>query len=57
MSNVVRRLEMCLAEMSENKCSYSDNSVESAVCVCNGVGRGKKKGLLSNMRANFPSAA
>ena len=48
---------MCLVEMVEDKSNYSDHSVDSAVCVCNGIGRGKKKGLLSSVRANFPSAA
>lgn len=57
MSNVVQRLDMCLVEMIEDKSNYSDHSVDSAVCVCNGIGRGKKKGLLSSVRANFPSAA
>jgi serine/threonine protein kinase len=68
MSNVVKRLDKCLIEMNESA-NYYDHSVNSGICydeenfcldplqVCKGMGRAKKRGLLSNMRANFPSAA
>jgi hypothetical protein len=64
MSEVVKRLDLCLSELGEfcvscgdtlNSSNHEEVSCTSPLHACKGVVRGKRKGFL--FKVNFPSAA